>query len=104
MIECLSDIHRLGRCKTHGERQRLLKNGKVIDALSEGSLNIMLGNVPLSTAKYNDLRLYKSDLELLANKRESRQRKRTRLLQRGGGLLTLLASVLIPTIASLLTR
>ena len=104
MHECLPAIEDLGRCKMHKVREHILKDGKVVDALSEGSLSVLLGNVPLSTAKYNKLRNYKNELQLLSNKRTARKRKRAVLLQDGGGLITLLASVLIPTLVGLLSK
>ncbi len=72
----------------------------LVDAFGEGALNIAKGRVSLSDKRYGALKRYKCQLHRLANHRSS-LKSRKAALQRGG-FLPLLASILIPTVASLI--
>ena len=66
----------------------------LIDTLSEGSLNILRGNLALSSSSRKKLKAYKTQLRQLAKKRAS-IKKRKSILQKGGFVKTL-ASILLP--------
>ena len=83
------------------ERKRLLSGAEndVIKLLSEIIYNVLFGNVPLDHDKIRQLRRHKQTLHLLAKRSVSLDRKRTILLQHGGGsffaaLYPILTSVL----------
>lgn len=65
----------------------------LIDALSECSLNIVRGAVPLTAARKNKLRRYKTGLRNLAKKGVSVKKKKA-ILQKGGFIGALLSAVL----------
>ena len=77
-------------------------NRQLVNALCEGSLNVLKGNVPLSAHHKRRLRRYKKDLRYLAQRRASVKRKKA-LLQKGGFLSALLPP-LIGVLGSLFTR
>jgi hypothetical protein len=101
MHKCYPFIKRIVKT-TPKQRAHILKKGppELLDAISEGALNILKGNVPLSKQKFQQLQRYKNNVKQLATKRTSRRKKRAIILQRGG-FMGVLASVLIPTIAAL---
>ncbi len=84
-------------------RNEILKHApkELIAALSEGALNILNGNVKLTTRKYSSLKRYRSQLRQLANRRTSMRAKRA-LIQQRGGFLGALASILVPAITGLI--
>ena len=88
---------------TAAERRKILKSApkELITALTEGSLNLIRGTVPLSKQKISKLRRYKKQLKTVAAKKVSAQKKK-KILQRGG-FLPLLASVLVPAISGLIS-
>jgi len=83
-------------------RKELLRHApkELICALSEGCLNVLKGNVPLSKHRYQKLRRYKKKIQTLANPRASLRTKQ-HLVRQNGGFIGLLASALIPAICTL---
>jgi hypothetical protein len=75
---------------------------KVISAICECSLNLLKGVVPLTPRQKRRLVLYKAHLRDLANKKVSRKRKRQRLNQKGGNLLSDLLPPVLGVLGSLL--
>lgn len=73
----------------------------LIEALSEGSLNLLKGRVQLSKNRLSKLRRFKKQIKVLASCKTS-VRKKKQVLQRGG-FLPLLASVLVPAISGLVS-
>jgi hypothetical protein len=71
---------------------------EVISAIRECSLNLLKGIVPLTPRQKRRLVRYKVHLRDLANKKVSRKRKRQRLNQKGGNLL----SELLPPVLGVL--
>jgi hypothetical protein len=84
------------------QRKQFLQrvNDEFINALGEGSLNIIKGNVPLTQDQYKKLKRHRSHLKALSNKRLP-IRTRRQIVEQKGGFVGLLASILVPTIASL---
>lgn len=78
-------------------------NADFINSLCEIALNILRGNIPLSTKQYKLLKKKKRVIRLVADKKVSHSKKRKFLNQTGGFLLPLLGSA-IPFITSLITR
>ena len=96
-------IRELSRYKAQKRRKILQKAPReLIAALSEGSLNLLKGNVPLSRQKYTRLKRYKKNVHLLANPRTPLHQKR-RIVEQRGGFLSLLASVLVPVLSGVIS-
>lgn len=70
----------------------------LIDALSEISLNVLYGKVPLTKTQFNQLRKFKRNLRLMSRKGASIRRRKV-VLQQGGFISTLL-SVVTPLLLS----
>jgi hypothetical protein len=87
------------------QRQRILDLSprELLDSLGEGSYNVLKGRVKLTANKFKALRRHKQKLQTLANKRTSRRLKQHLVVQRGG-FIPLLASILVPTILSLVAQ
>lgn len=96
LLEALSKL-------TKRQQKQFLKSASddFIHALGEGSLNILKGNVRLNEKQFRQLKRYKKHLQSLANKRIPIYNRR-RIVEQKGGFIGLLASVLVPTIASLI--
>lgn len=75
----------------------------LIGCLCECAHNVLKGNVPLTKAQKTKLSRYKQDLRAVAKKQTSQKRKCT-ILQRGGFLPALLAPLLAPAIAPLVDK
>ena len=75
---------------------------EVISAICECSLNLLKGIVPLTPRQKRRLVRYKTHLRDLANKKVSRKRKRQRLNQKGGNLLSDLLPPILGVLGSLL--
>lgn len=73
----------------------------LLHSLSEIALNLLKGNIPLSSQQYAALKRQKNKIRLLADRKISLRRKRRTLQQTGGFLLPLLATA-IPVIGQLL--
>lgn len=98
--ETLRYLHRLS---PHAAKT-VIKSGdnQLVNALCEGSLNVLRGNVRLTPHHKRRLRRYKKDLRALANRRISAKHKKV-LLQRGGFLSALLPPI-IGILGSLFSR
>ena len=85
------------------QRRLILKTApkELIHALSEASLNILKGTVPLTKAKYSKLKRHKASLVKLANPKESLISKR-KIVQQRGGFLTALLGTILPIAASVI--
>jgi hypothetical protein len=66
------------------------------------NLNLLKGVIPLSPRQKRRLARYKTYLRDLASKRVSRKRKKQRLNQKGGILLSALLPLLLSVLGSLL--
>lgn len=97
-------IRFLARASQARKRQLLASApDDLIDSLSEGALNVIKGKIPLTKAKLNRLRKHRKQIRELADPKNNISRRRALLLSRQrGGFLGTLASVLIPTIASII--
>ena len=94
----------MSQCKKHADILKVLlkanrKQRKAIlqvadrdwiDAICECALNLLAGNVPLSTSQKKKITPYKNHLRLLSEPTTSLKRKRKLLSQRGGNWLNLL--------------
>jgi len=76
---------------------------ELIDSINECVLNVLVGNVPLSTCLRRKLQEYKLALRRLFDKRVRHSAKKRLLIQKGGFLLLVLTSIL-PIIASVIFR
>jgi hypothetical protein len=75
----------------------------LFDSINECVLNVLVGNVPLSTCLRRKLQKYKLALRRLADRSVRHSAKKRLLIQKGGFLLPLLTSIL-PIIASVIFR
>src|SRR5215510_14799997 len=75
----------------------------LLKSVSECALNVLRGNVKLTSCSRRKLRKHRSRLRKVADKSVSNARKRKIIVQRGGFLLPLLSAVL-PVLASLVFR
>ena len=81
-------------------RNKILKNPKVVQCISELAYNILKENVKVSTREKKQLQKHRKNLYKLATK----GRNKLTLLKgpRGAGLLTTLLTIGIPVLASLI--
>jgi hypothetical protein len=75
----------------------------LISSINECVLNVLVGNVRLSTCLKRKMQKYKLALRRLADKRVRKSAKKRLLIQKGGFLLALLTSIL-PIVASVIFR
>ena len=85
------------------ERRIFLCQGSddLILALCEIALNVLKGNVPLTSDQYSKLNKQKKFIKLFANRKTGVKHKRKVLTQTGGFLLPLLGAA-VPFLTSLL--
>ena len=89
--ETLKYLHRLS---PHAAKTVIKScDNQLVNALCEGSLNVLRGNVPLTPHHKRRLQRYKKDLRALANRRLSTKHKKV-LLQKGGFLSALLPPII----------
>ena len=74
-----------------------------IDALAEGALNTLKGNVPLESTLKKKLKRHCAKIRQLAHKRISRKKKKELLVQHGG-FLPLLIPAILTAVGSLAAR
>ena len=75
---------------------------ELINTICECCLNVLKGNVPLTSQQKKKLAVHKSTLRTLAQKKVSLHRKKRALTQRGGALLGALAAPIIGLLGTLL--
>ena len=74
---------------------------ELVLSFSEGALNILKGNVPLTARKKTSLKRYRKNIYDLSSRKTALSTKRA-ILMSGGAFFPLLASVLIPAITALI--
>lgn len=94
----IEDLKLLGRCKNKKQLLRKSPNS-LIKCVCECVLNLLKGNVPITRRQKNKLTPYKRTLRRLSDKKVPLFKKRTLLVQKGEGFL----SVLIPAAVSVLS-
>lgn len=73
-----------------------------LQALCEIALNLLKGNIPLSTSQYKKLKRQKKIIRLLADHKTSLKRKHQVLKKQTGGFIFPLLSAAVPLIGNLL--
>lgn len=99
-IRCLS-------LSSSTKRKALLEKAtnKNLKALAELCLNLLQGNIKLSSKYKTKLKRHKTKIEVLANKRVSLKKKKKFLVQKGnGGFLLPLASIALPLVTEILKK
>ena len=98
-LPLLNSLHR----SPSRRRKDILRDAPtdLILSICELALNVLRGNIPLTTKQYRVLKIQKKWIKLFDDKRASVERKRKVINQSGGFLLPLL-SVAIPFISSLI--
>lgn len=98
-LPLLKSIHR----STPQRRKDILRDAHkdLILSICELALNVLRGNVPLTSKQYRVFKKQKKFIKLFADKRASIETKRKVINQSGGFLLPLL-SVAVPFITSLI--
>ena len=86
-------------------RRAIISDGgkELINSINECVLNVLNGNIPMSTLRKRKLKKHKLALRRLADKRMRHSAKKRLLVQKGGFLLPLLSTVL-PILASVIFR
>ena len=98
VVSQLPTLKKLKSCSVKNRKALLNKGGKPLQlCLRECAINILKGNVPLSQSQFNSLKKYKKSLRDISKKNTS-NKKRLAIEQRGGFLPLLLA----PIVGSLL--
>jgi hypothetical protein len=88
-------LHVLKSAKPKLRKAIISAGGKeLIDSINECVLNVLVGNVPLTTCLKRKLQKYKLELRRLADKRVRHSAKKRLLIRKGGFLLPLLTSIL----------
>ena len=84
-------------------RKAILANGgrHLVNSISECALNVLKGNVKLSSCRKKKLAKFQRQLRSVVDKSLPLARKKKLILQRGGFLVPLLAAV-VPTLGTLL--
>ena len=101
-----SDLLRVLARSSPKQRKAILATCHVdlIKCLAEISLNVLQGVVPVNESQKKKLRRYKSLLRALADKKVPLKRKKEKLNQSGGNLLTLLLPPVLSALGSLLVK
>ena len=98
-------LHVLKDAKPQARRALLASaDDELIKAIVECALNTLNGNHKLTKEEKSKLKKYKSRLRALINPKISFKSKRKLLVQKGGFIVPLLASVLSGVIGSLITN
>lgn len=99
VLECLPTLNEIARSKSAKKRQQLLKEAKdcIFYAISEISLNVLNGNIPVSKQRKLKLTAHKSKLRRLALKTTPLKERKKIVIQSGG----FLASLIIPAVTIL---
>jgi len=98
--ECQDKLKKLINCPNSRIRNNLLRKskGSLINAISEISKNCLIGNLPLKKSEIAKLKKYRKALRFISGK-NSLEKRRKIILQRGGFL-----SILIPSALQLLSQ
>ena len=101
-----SDLLRVLARSTPKQRKAILATCHIdlIKCLAEISLNVLQGVVPINAKQKKKLKRYKSVLRALADKRVSLKKKKAKLNQSGGNLLSLLLPPVLSTLGSFLLK
>ena len=100
----LNQLKKLKTCKEKERRKVLVEGGKPLQlCLQECCINIMNGNVPLTTVQKAKLKRHKEKLLALRKKKTSHQ-QRLKIEQRGGFLPALIAPVLGALVAGIFKK
>lgn len=90
----LTALKKLRKCSAKERKAILTKGGKPLQlCLRECAINVLKGNVQLTKPQFKKLRKYKVKLRDLS-KRNTSQKKRLQIEQKGGFLPSLLAPIL----------
>ena len=101
-----ADLLRVLARASKKQRKAILETCHIdlVKCLAEISLNVLEGVVPISPTQKKKLKRYKSLLRSLADKKVSLKKKKTKLNQSGGNLLTLLLPPVLSALGSLLIK
>ena len=97
-------IHLLARSSAK-RRKLLLKQAtkEELSSLFEICLNILKGNIPLSTQAFKKLQRHKNLIRTLGNKRVSIKHKK-KIVNQKGGFIGSIAAIALPLLAGLLGK
>ena len=109
-IEHFQYLSLLGKSANNGHRRRALvdyANKDEIQAIRECIMNLLAGNVPLSTAQVKKLKRHKNAMRILAHSKTPFYHQKNYLRQSGGFLSSIIpiaVSALAPLIGGLLGK
>nr|DAC81315.1 TPA_asm: gasderminX [Larimichthys croaker adintovirus] len=73
-----------------------------LQALCEIALNLLKGNIPLSSPQYKKLKSRRKIIRLLADKKTALNQKRRTLMKQSGGFILPLLSAAVPILGNLI--
>ena len=93
--KCEKDLIKLNQCKNIKERRKLMKQCDecLTDAVSEIAKNCLIGNLKLKNCELKNLKKYSKILKILS-KRNSYEKRKKLIVQKGGFLQYLIPSAL----------
>jgi len=99
VLECLPTIEKIARCRSNKRRADLLREAKncIFFAISEISLNVLNGNIRVSSYRKKQLKPHSSKIRKIADRKISLPLRKKLIIQSGG----FLSSLLIPSITLL---
>lgn len=98
-------LRKLYKLSRHDKRKTLeLADKSEVSCLCECVVNLLAGNIPLSTKQKNSLRKHKHILRKIGDKKRSIVSKKRVLIQSGGSFLLALLPAAISAITSLIGR
>jgi len=104
IVQQLPTLRKLRRCNNKTRKALLSGGGKQLQlCLRECAVNVLKGNVYLNKKQFKKLAKYKKQIRDLSKKSTS-QKKRQKIVQRGGFLPLLLAPVIGSLLGATLKR
>jgi len=99
VLECVPTLEKIARSRSEKRRKELLKEAKncIFFAISEISLNILNGNISLTSYQKNKLRPFRNKIRKIASKTVNLPERKKLIIQSGG----FLSSLLIPSLSLL---
>lgn len=105
LVKCEKDLNKLLN-SSDSEKKYIIENCKkcLIKAISEIVRNCLLGNIPMEKCRKNKLKRYKNLLLKLANKSKPLEVKRSLIIQKGTGFLSILLPIALETVRILIDK
>ncbi len=105
LVKCEKQLIKLSN-SSNSEKKLIIKRCRkcLIKAISEIVRNCLIGNIPMDDCRKNKLKRYKKLLIALARKSKPLELKRSLILQKGTGFLSILLPIALETVKILIDR